>query len=172
MWFLIKGTFWCTMTLVALSFFSAPSSDETAEGPRLEVGDAIAAATGAVQYIGALCTEKPEVCEKGKETLTVIGHKARDGAMVAYQLLGEQLGEPGETPAIDPAITESVGALARGSVEILKPAVEHLSGETASAEPVTLVPQEAGIVTGTVVPGPRPDTTPRQLPRPYQPPKL
>ena len=171
MWFLIKGTFWCTMTLVVLSFFSAQSSDDTAEGPRLEMGDAIAAATGAVQYIGAICSEKPEVCEKGKETLTVIGHKAREGALVAYQLLGDQLGEASDTPAINPVVSENVGALARGSVEIVKPTVEQIIHEAASTEPAA-ARHEAGIVTGTVVPEPRPDMPNRNLPRPYQPPKL
>ncbi|MHA7970281.1 DUF5330 domain-containing protein [Rhizobium sp. CAU 1783] len=134
MWFLIKGTFWCSMTLVVLSFFGSQPSEPTAGEQRLEVGDAIAAATGAYQYLSAICVEKPEVCEKGAETLTVLGKRAREGALVAYQLLDSQFADETE--------------------EAAKPAL-------AAAEPVEPTTVSDIITTGTVVPSPRPAKGPK-----------
>lgn len=147
MWFLIKGAFWCSMTLVVLSFFSSQPQDDTAGGPRLEMGDAIAAATDAYQYLSAICTEKPDVCEKGAETFQALGERAREGALVAYQLLDAQF-------AGDEAVAEN------------KPARTSLTAEAVpeKAEPVTDV-----VTTGTVVPQPKPRTG--NGPKPYTPPK-
>ena len=91
MWFLIKGSFWFTLVLVALSFFGPPPSEET-NGPRLELSDAFSAANEAYAYVSALCLEKPDVCAKGAETFTALGHRAREGAKVAYELLDKQFG--------------------------------------------------------------------------------
>lgn len=147
MWFLIKGAFWCSMTLVVLSFFSSQPQEDTAGGPRLEMGDAIAAATDAYQYLSAICTEKPDVCEKGAETFQALGERAREGALVAYQLLDAQF-------AGDEAVAEN------------KPARPALTAEAApeKAEPVADV-----VTTGTVVPQPKPRTG--NGPKPYTPPK-
>lgn len=98
MWFLIKGTFWFTMVLVALSFFSGrEATEEAAAGPGFEMTDAVTAASQAYQYLSKICLEKPEVCEKGAETLTALGHRAREGALVAFELLDKQLSS-GEQP--------------------------------------------------------------------------
>lgn len=96
MWFLIKGTFWFTMVLVALSFFSGREAVEEAAAPRFEMTDAVAAASEAYLYLSKICLEKPEVCEKGAETLTALGHRAREGALVAFELLDKQLAAEGE----------------------------------------------------------------------------
>ncbi|EHS53383.1 hypothetical protein PDO_1093 [Rhizobium sp. PDO1-076] len=158
MWFLIKGTFYCSMALVVLSFFGNPPQEETAGGPRLVMGDAITAATDAYQYVSAICVEKPEVCEKGKETFQALGQRAREGALVAFQLLDQQFTDDGTSQNPLPA---------KGRVEILKPAVE-----TAASQAVDLSENldTAAIVTGTVVPTPRPQN--KNLPKPYTPPKL
>ena len=95
MWFLIKGSFWFSLVLVALSFFGPPST-EGANAPRLELSDAFSAATQAYEYVSALCLEKPDVCEKGAETFTALGHRAREGAKVAYELLDRQFGGSGD----------------------------------------------------------------------------
>lgn len=147
MWFLIKGAFWCSMTLVVLSFFSSQPQEDTAGGPRLEMGDAIAAATDAYQYLSAICTEKPDVCKKGAETFQALGERAREGALVAYQLLDAQF-------AGDEAVAEN------------KPARQSLTAEAApaKAEPIADV-----VTTGTVVPQPKPRTG--NGPKPYTPPK-
>ncbi len=163
MWFLIKGTFYCSMALVVLSFFGNPPQEETAGGPRLVMGDAIAAATDAYQYVSAICVEKPEVCEKGKETFQALGQRAREGALVAFQLLDQQFTDDGASDVALPA---------KGRVEIVKPAVETATAPTFDPMPVDLSENldTAAIVTGTVVPTPRPPN--KNLPKPYTPPKL
>ncbi|NKN39529.1 DUF5330 domain-containing protein [Agrobacterium sp. a22-2] len=101
MWFLIKGTFWFSMVLVALSYFNGQQPGEEAKGPQLEIGSAIAAATGAYDYVSGLCMEKPDVCVKGVETFNALGLRAREGAFVAYQMLGKQFADaPGENQAL------------------------------------------------------------------------
>lgn len=153
MWFLIKGTFYCTATLVALSFLAAPPAEEK-EGAGFDMGAAITAASGAYDYVTSLCIEKPEVCEKGAATFQALGQRAREGALVAYQLLDNQFSEGGET-----AVAGESPAPKAGGIEIVKPAVETPQLATAEAE--------APIVTGTVSPTERP----KHLPKPYQPPK-
>ncbi len=90
MWFLIKGSFWFGLVLVLLSVFSTESSDKLANGPQLQLSDAFTAASGAYDYLTGMCSEKPEVCAKGSETLTALGYRAREGARVAYELLDSQ----------------------------------------------------------------------------------
>lgn len=100
MWFLIKGSVYFGLGLVALSYFSAHSDE--ANGPQpFEMGSAIAAATGAYDYVSSLCIEKPDVCVKGAETFTALGYRAKEGARVAYKLLDKSLAEDTKTAAND-----------------------------------------------------------------------
>ncbi|MGK9050218.1 DUF5330 domain-containing protein [Neorhizobium petrolearium] len=92
MWFLIKGTFWFAAVLVVLSYFSGRPVTEPQGASALEVGDAFAAATEAYQYVSAICAEKPDVCEKGAETFSALGVRAKEGARVAFELLDKQFG--------------------------------------------------------------------------------
>lgn len=87
MWFLIKGSVFFAAVLVVLSYFSNRSLDVKEGAGAVEMGDAISAATGAYSYIAGLCAEKPDVCEKGAETLSVLGVRAAEGAHVAFELL-------------------------------------------------------------------------------------
>jgi len=153
MWFLIKGTFYCTATLVALSFLAAPPAEEK-YGASFDMGAAITAASGAYEYVTSLCVEKPEVCEKGKATFQALGQRAREGALVAYQLLDQQFTDEGTAVVADEFQTPKSGA-----VEIIRPQVE--TPRLVSAE------TDAPVITGTVTPAERP----RHLPKPYQPPK-
>lgn len=92
MWFLIKGSMWCGLVLVALSFFSGERSTDTATGSTLQISDAFVAVTGAYDYVSGLCGEKPEVCAKGADTMAVLGQRARSGALVAFELLDSKFG--------------------------------------------------------------------------------
>jgi hypothetical protein len=97
MWFLIKGTFWFAAVLVVLSYFSAHPTAENQGANALQVADAFSAATEAYQYVSAICAEKPDVCEKGAETFSALGIRAKDGARVAFELLDKQFGgKPGD----------------------------------------------------------------------------
>ncbi|MDI7861286.1 DUF5330 domain-containing protein [Rhizobiaceae bacterium n13] len=134
MWFLIKGSFWFALVLVALSFFGPPPSEE-ADGPRLELTDAFGAATQAYQYVTAICLEKPDVCEKGAEAFTALGHRAREGARVAYELLGTQFGDD-------------------TAEDLTPPAELATSTKAGENEPVAEKTASDAVVTGTVVPQP------------------
>jgi len=97
MWFLIKGTFWFSLVLVLLPFLDPSSSATLDKGPKVDVGDTMSAATEAFGYISALCVQKPDVCEKGAETFVALGHRAREGAKIAYLFLDQQFAEPSDT---------------------------------------------------------------------------
>jgi hypothetical protein len=92
MWFLIKGSIWFAAVLVVLSYFSSKPATEIQGASALQVSDAFTAATQAYQYVSAICSEKPEVCEKGGETLSALGVRATEGARVAFELLDKQFG--------------------------------------------------------------------------------
>lgn len=93
MWFLIKGSFWFGLVLVLLPIFDRDATGKLEAGPKVEISDALSAASGAYDYVSALCTEKPEVCEKGGETFTALGHRAREGARIAYEFLDTKFGD-------------------------------------------------------------------------------
>lgn len=111
MWFLLKGTFWFTMILVVLSYFGGKSQSESANQPGFDVANAFVAVTGTYDYVTGLCREKPDVCEKGAETLHAIGLRAKDGALVAYQLLNEHFGNGTETKSQQQNLNPVNGAL-------------------------------------------------------------
>lgn len=102
MWFLIKGSVWFAAVLVVLSYFSSRPATETQGASVLEVSDAFTAATEAYQYVSAICAEKPDVCEKGAETFSALGVRAKEGARVAFELLDKQFGS--SKPALDTAV--------------------------------------------------------------------
>ena len=97
MWFLLKASFWFGLVLVLLPIFDRDATGRLGSVPGVELSDAVSAAAGAYEYVSGLCTEKPDVCEKGSETFTALGHRAREGARIAYELLDAKFGD--ETPA-------------------------------------------------------------------------
>lgn len=131
MWFLIKGSFWTIATLVVLSFFSSDPDAPSAGEQTLAVSDAIGAATGAYTYISGLCTEKPEVCQKGAETFVALQQRAREGAKVAYQIIDRHMGEEAATP--ENTIPPQTDKLATGTVAPKTGTVETGSAETDAA---------------------------------------
>ncbi|HBF31165.1 DUF5330 domain-containing protein [Rhizobium sp.] len=99
MWFLIKGTFWFTLVLVVLSFIGGNQSSQSASNSQFQLSNAITAATGTYDYLSGLCSTKPDVCIKGAQTLSAIGERAREGALVAYQLINNHLGNGADASA-------------------------------------------------------------------------
>ncbi|MND33283.1 hypothetical protein D3C80_238720 [compost metagenome] len=100
MWFLIKGSIFFAAVLVVLSYFSNRPLEVSEGTGAVQMGDAISAATGAYSYISGLCAEKPDVCAKGAETLSVLGVRAAEGAHVAFELLDSHFNNK---PAANPA---------------------------------------------------------------------
>ncbi|MCP8897047.1 DUF5330 domain-containing protein [Shinella daejeonensis] len=141
MWFLIKGTFWFSLVLVLLPFLNAESSAKLERGPAVEIGDTLTAASEAVHYLTALCLEKPDVCRKGSETFVALGHRAREGALIAYQFLDHQFAD-------EDTVTATAEAEATRTEALDQPLPE-----TASA-----VIEADRLVTGTIaIPTRRPD---------------
>ncbi|UXS08598.1 DUF5330 domain-containing protein [Agrobacterium tumefaciens] len=114
MWFLIKGTFWFSLVLVALSYFGS-SNDPTKEPSAFDLPSAVSAAGEAYRYVSAICIEKPDVCVKGAETFYALGERAKEGAKVAYELLDKQLAS-GEKSAPAAEVAAEIEKLADAPV--------------------------------------------------------
>ena len=145
MWFLIKATFWFSLVLVLLPFLDPSSSQKLEHAPKVELGDTFAAANEAFQYISAICIQKPEICEKGAETFVALGHRAREGARIAYEFLDTQFAETDAQP--DAKVT--TGTVAPAMTGTVKPQADLAASatevSTIDAEPVfkrTPVPEK------------------------------
>ncbi len=146
MWFLIKATFWFSLVLVLLPFLDPSSSQKLEHAPKVELGDTFAAANEAFQYISAICIQKPEICEKGAETFVALGHRAREGARIAYEFLDTQFAE---TDAAQPDAKVMTGTVTPVMTGTVKPAADAAAPatevSTIDAEPVfkrTPVPEK------------------------------
>jgi len=133
MWFLIKGTFWFSLVLVALSYFGAAQNESQTSTP-MNVAGAVSAASEAYRYVSAICTEKPDVCEQGAETFHALAGRARDGAKVAYEFLDTQIGV-NEDKATAELTTASTGT---PSISVEFPQ----NGDKATSEGFVPVPQK------------------------------
>lgn len=146
MWFLLKTGVVFGMGLVVLSYFSTQTPDPQGTGAdQLKLAEAISAASGAYGYISSLCTEKPEVCEKGGEAFVALTYRAKEGARVAFEFLDKQLAEEkAEEKAAGPKVAGNIvtNTLPRNELQPFPPK-----------------PSPDTVVTGTVVPLPmkRPD---------------
>jgi len=171
MWFLIKGSFWFGLVLVALSVFSSESSDNAGH-PQLQLSDAFTAASGAYVYITGMCSEKPEVCSKGGETLTALGYRAREGARVAYELLDSQFRDdnakmasaktavpPAPVALAAPSLPEAITNTVREAQAALNQPMPHLPQPY--RPPVDDGASAERVVTGTIPAGSIPLPTPK-----------
>ncbi|ACP24553.1 hypothetical protein NGR_c07600 [Sinorhizobium fredii NGR234] len=126
MWFLVKATFWFSLVLVLLPFLDPSSNAKLENGPKVEIGDTFSAANEAFQYVSAICIQKPDVCEKGAETFVALGHRAREGARIAYEFLDSQFAETGTpdakvmTGTVGPAEVSSTAEPANEAMPVFK----------------------------------------------------
>lgn len=152
MWFLIRAGFWFSLVLMFLPIFAKPEGAPRPAGePTVQVSDAISAASGVVQYVGAMCSEKPDVCLKGGETLTALGYQVGDGARVAYDMLGRHFKDQSSNASADTAA-------AHVSPEQIVAAMQPMPAKRASGTETADV-----IVTGTLR---LPSSVPLPMPRP------
>lgn len=138
---LIKGTFWFCVVLVVLPFFDGEAQKKLEGAPQVEAADAVSAATGALSYIGEMCAQRPEVCLKGAETVSALGNRAKEGALVAYKLLDKNFSDK---PAAD-------GNVAAKTDKTDAPSV---ADATKSIPAAAEQPMPDAVVTGTVIPVP------------------
>jgi len=134
---LIKGTFWFCVVLVVLPFFDGEAQKKLEGAPQVEAADAVTAATGALSYIGEMCSQRPEVCIKGAETVSALGNRAKEGALVAYKLLDKNFSDK-------PAATAAAKA----------DTAPNVADATKSIPAVAEQPLPDAVVTGTVIPVP------------------
>ncbi|HZG27643.1 MAG TPA: DUF5330 domain-containing protein [Ensifer sp.] len=135
---LIKGTFWFCVVLVVLPFFDGEAQKKLEGAPQVEAADAVSAATGALSYIGEMCAQRPDVCIKGAETVSALGNRAKEGALVAYKLLDKNFSDK---PSAAAATAET-------------PAGPSVAEATQSIPATAEQPLPDAVVTGTVIPVP------------------
>ncbi|WP_284776812.1 DUF5330 domain-containing protein [Agrobacterium sp. lyk4-40-TYG-31] len=138
MWFLIKGSIFFSLVLVALSYFGG-SSDSNTPTSQMNVAGAVSAASEAYRYVSAICVEKPDVCEKGAETFHALGERAREGAKVAYQLIDAQLAgseQPAKLAAAEAPVVHVDAPLA---IEDVK--ADAIQTGTIKSQPYVPLPQ-------------------------------
>ena len=138
---LIKGTFWFCAVLVVLPFFDGEAQKKLEGAPQVEAADAVSAATGALSYIGEMCSQRPEVCIKGAETVSALGNRAKEGALVAYKLLDKNFSDK-------PATTAAATAAAKAEP------TPNVAEATKSIPVAAEQPLPDTVVTGTVIPVP------------------
>lgn len=176
MWTLFKGSFWFGLVLVMLPVFNAGSGARLAGAPPVVMADAIDAVTGAYSYLSGLCTEKPDVCEKGSKTVTALGYRAKEGARVAYEYLDTKFTDDGAVladasadakPAKPGMITRPLrGADAELALADSEAAERAVNGGVAAQDMPGLPKPYRPPVTDKVVTGSVPAIVPVPLPRP------
>ncbi len=93
--FLIKLSFFLFFIFVIISFFVANPSSEHSSRPKnneATTSDVIIAFKEALNDLGAFCDRNIETCKVGKSFLSSLGERAYYGARVAYEYLGNILG--------------------------------------------------------------------------------
>src|SRR5262245_66080571 len=115
MGFLIRTAFWFSLVLLLLPFGGDGSSDD------LCLLQALLAAREAVQDFSGICDRKPDVCKAGKSALHTIGVKAKAGAKLAYDMLGdEQAATTTDTARAEETAPDT--SIETGTVAPVKPA--------------------------------------------------
>lgn len=172
MWWLIKGSFWFSLVLILIPLFNTASSERLANAPPMELSDAFSAATGAYAYLTNICSEKPDVCDKGAKTFTALGYRAKEGARLAFDYLDEKFADkPGsalasadakpasgaetvakaEEPAATPSALSAMTALLTTAAEAEKAVTSGVAAQPMPGKPAPYRPPVADkVVTGTV----------------------
>jgi len=84
MGFLIKSAFWLSLVLLVIPF--GGDNDE----PTVGAVEAFFAARAVIDDLSGLCERRPQACETGRSAFHTIGVRAREGARIAYDMLGEE----------------------------------------------------------------------------------
>lgn len=163
MWFLIKATFWFTIVLLILPFARPEMAARFDKEPeaQVQVGATLAAASSAIGDLTGICARKPAVCQTGGEALAALGARARDGALIAYQLLNEHFDGDG-APAAKTAAAEPARLMAEAQPASAAAAARPDALTTSTIPVPTPSPRDAapaGDLAGEAV-----------LPKPYLPP--
>ncbi len=103
--FLLKSAFMIFVLLLIVPFFAPlllgdkAGRNEAVLPSGRDVGGAVSAARGTIDYMSGICDERPDVCDDGAGLLGFLGRRARQGAEIVYLYLGEHFGEDAAVPA-------------------------------------------------------------------------
>lgn len=114
MWFIIKGSFWFSLVLLALPFLDRDAERTSEAAAAINVSDSIGVVITAIEDIKQICERQPDVCEKGGQTIAALGVRAREGARVAYEFLDAKFTEGGATETADAGGASAEAAVADG----------------------------------------------------------
>jgi hypothetical protein len=107
MMFLLRTAFWMSVALALLpSFVPAPTIP-------VEVGaaDAMTAASATVSDLSGFCERRPDACAAGAQFATVFGQRARAGAKIVYNFVGDKIGRT------ERVVTGASGSAGNAAVE-------------------------------------------------------
>lgn len=87
MGFLIRCIFWLSLVLLIIPLDTgAAGPDQSAVGPI----QAFVAARDAIEDVAGICAREPDVCTTGRAALKTIGARAREGARLASEMIGDE----------------------------------------------------------------------------------
>lgn len=102
--FLLKSAFMIFILLLVVPFFaplllgSSATREQQALPSGSDIGGAISAARGTIDYMSGMCDERPEVCTDGAGIMGFLGNRARQGAQIVYLYLGQHFGDKTPEP--------------------------------------------------------------------------
>jgi len=111
MMFLLRTAFWLSVALALLPSF-VPKQAATVP---VDVGaaDAMTAASATVADLSGFCERRPDACAAGAQFATVFGQRAKAGAKILYDLVGDKLDR------IDPAAGSAAAEAVKSSQHTL-----------------------------------------------------
>ncbi len=95
MMFLLRTAFWLSVVLALLPAF-APRQSGTAPAD-LVAAEAVTAASATVADMSKFCDRRPDACAAGAQFVAAFGQRARAGAKIVYDFVGDRLGRPNGT---------------------------------------------------------------------------
>ena len=107
--FLIRVAFWLS---VAILFIPAGERNPDDAAPRtVSAGEAVFALHALWTDLSGFCARNPQVCETRDAALVTFTDKARNGARIVYQYLGdnEQRLDADQAPAVPPSQEATYG---------------------------------------------------------------
>lgn len=162
--FLLKSAFMIFLLLLVVPFFAPflldkPLNSERSAmpGPQ-EIGGAVSAARGTIEYMSGICEDKPEVCEDGAGILSFLGSRARQGAEIVYIYLGQHFGDnktTEEKQADDTYGSTNPAPLADHNLEAERPPQDMVT--TGAIAETNTVSAEPSAPKAVQPPGPVPD---------------
>jgi Family of unknown function (DUF5330) len=87
--FLLKLAFWLTIVVLLMP---SDRAQQGAAAPQVGAGDAVTATGAAVADVRQFCVRQPDACAVGSQALVEFGQKAKAGAKMLYDFLGEKVG--------------------------------------------------------------------------------